>query len=49
MIIEFINIGTNEKLDGNGCFLYDDNLSHIRDLSENAIQLGTGTIDFPDI
>ena len=46
MIIEFINIGTNEKLDGNSCFLDDDTLSHIRDLSENAIQLGTGTIEF---
>lgn len=45
MIAEFINIGINGKLDGNGCFLDDDTFNHIRDVSENAFQLGKDTFN----
>ena len=40
MIVEFVKIGKNDKLDGNGCLLDDDTTNLIQGIAIEGIQLG---------
>ena len=41
MIHDFIKIGLNGKLDGDGCFLGDDAIDLIQNIAINTLEVGS--------